>query len=230
MMKNPADKILYFIAIFILTNCTNPSGFQYLHPEYQNKKETHPKVLVLPINSQTIINASLNGNDSNVIGNATFREAEMFKNYIKIILGEKTQTEIATDEITDDVEEVKLEKQKVELDKLSIEFQIPKLSEKNGRFAQIDYLVIFDKLYFTKLAKISGSSLGSVGESTYLLSAGIEYIVWDNKTRKLVSYGKVEEKSNLLTVPQKGDYLNVIEKLADVIIQKSPFAAKKIYF
>lgn len=229
-MKNPANKILYIVAIFILTYCTNPNGFQYLHPEYGNKKETHPKVLVLPINSKSIISARVNDNTSNVIGSATFRETEMFENYMKIILGEKTQTEIIAEDISDDAKEVKSEKLKVDIDKMSLEFQIPKLSEKNGRFAQIDYLVLFDKLYFTKLAKISGSSLGSIGESTYLLTAGIEYIIWDNKTRNLVSYGKVEEKSNLLTVPKKEDYLNVIEKLADVIIQKSPFTAKKIYF
>lgn len=65
---------------------------------------------------------------------------------------------------------------------------------------------------------------------SYFLTAGIEYIVWDYKSRNLVCYGKVEEKSNLLSVPEKEDYLNVIEKLADVIIQKSPFVAKKIYF
>lgn len=216
----------------LLAGCISQTGFQYISPEFLNKADQNTTVLILPVTFNSLIHIQADSIEQNsrVYGSATTLETEIFDNYINIILGEKTQTKIITKENLQNEKELKLENKSAFLGGRKIEFAVPSNDIKSKQSEQIDFILLFDNLSFLKNMEVDGTSLGRAGESTYLLNAGIEYIIWSNKLKKIAGYGELSQKIKILFAPQKEDYIAVIEKLADVIIQKSPFVAKKIYF
>ncbi|MDP2037037.1 MAG: hypothetical protein Q8L04_06610 [Ignavibacteria bacterium] len=231
-MKSFSKIFISLCLIALFSGCVSQTGFQYISPEFLNKAEQNTTVLILPVNFNSLIHIQEDSIEQNckVYASATVLETEIFDNYINIILGEKTQTKIITKENLQNEKELKLENKSAFLGGRKVEFAVPSNVIKSKQSEQIDFILLFDNLSFLKNMEIDGSSLGRSGESTYLLNAGIEYIIWSNKLKKIAGYGELSQKIKLLFAPQKEDYIAIIEKLADVIIQKSPFAAKKIYF
>ncbi len=231
-MKNIKNTLIVFCLTHFLFGCVQQAGFQYISPEFLNKADQNSVVLILPINSTTEIRSHVDSlrQKEKIYASATHLETEIFDNYIKIIFGEKTQTKIITKEDLLNEKAFKLENQTAYLDGRTVEFTVPTSELKSKQSEKIDFTILFGNLSFMKNIEINGSSLGSSGESTYLFNAGIEYIIWSNKLKRIAGYGELSQKVKLMFTPAKEDYLNMIEKLADVIIQKSPFTAKKIYF
>lgn len=216
----------------LFAGCISQTGFQYISPEFLNKAGQNTTVLILPVNLNSLIHIQADSIEQNsrVYGSATTLETEIFDNYINIILGEKTQTKIIAKENLQNEKELKLENITAFLGGRKVEFAVPSNAIKSKQSERIDFIILFDNLSFQKNMEVDGTSLGRSGESTYMLNAGIEYIIWSNKLKKIAGYGELSQRIKLLFAPKKEDYIAVIEKLADVIIQKSPFTAKRIYF
>lgn len=235
MKERKQNFLIFFFCILLIgiLGCSNSNGLQYIDETYSMRAQNNSTILILPINDKvTIKNTfvdSLNILEKDY-SSSTFREKEVFNNYIPLLLKEKTHSTIV-----DRIENISFEKLKYEnhttvLNNHSIQFMIPETDDLTIQKERVDFLLLFDDLGFSKNYSVEGSSLGRVGQASYTLKIGFEYLIWDFKNQKVAGYGRISQKAKLLVVPQKEDFIQVLDKLVEILIQKSPFIAKKIYF
>lgn len=220
-------------SIVFLSNCANSNGVQFVDDFYSNRKEPFTKVIVLPLNEKIKIKNELADSISatqNEYPSATAREKEVFDNYLKLLIKEKTQSNITNLEQNISYDQSKLVNHEALIDNQKIQFSLPDSKDLSSGKEIADYILLFDDVSFSKVSSVDGASLGRVGEASFLLKIGFEYLIWDNKLKKVAGYGRISQKAKLLVVPQKEDFVVVLDKLTDLLVQKSPFVVKKVYF
>ncbi len=58
------------------------------------------------------------------------------------------------------------------------------------------------------------------------MKAGVKYLLWDNNKQRIAAYGKLENGLNFLDFPTRENYVQLFEKWALLIVQKSPLVRK----
>ncbi len=70
-----------------------------------------------------------------------------------------------------------------------------------------------------------GSYAGHETENTRNLKFISEFYIWDNKSKKAISWGKVEESSTLREIPNENDYSDLMKKAAMKLLKESPIVS-----
>lgn len=232
-----AKKYLAQLGLFLLlglfSSCANSNGLQFIDNYYSAKKEPYTKVIVLPLNEKIKIKNETADSISvsqNEYPTATAREKEVFDNYLKLLIKEKTQSNVTNLEQNISYDQSKLVNHEAVIDDQKIQFCLPDPKDLSNGKEKADYILLFDDVSFSKVYSVDGASLGRVADGSYMLKIGFEYLIWDVKLSKVAGYGKISQKTKLLVVPQKEDFVVVLDKLAEMLVQKSPFVPRKIYF
>jgi len=224
----------FFIILIFLINsllsCVASSNYQFIDPEYKNLNYFSATIMVMSVNTDLISKEAqvklLHGAAAKV-DMFNQQEREYFYNYMGPALAEKSTAKIyGIDPF---------------FKPTNIEFSYQQLSFENGTqtkmFAPIsgkvkyydttpDYVLFFEDLMFIKDFREESGGLGRGTVQKYSMKAALNYLLWDNNKQKIVAYGKLENDLIFLDFPTRDNYVQLFEKWALLIVQKSPLVIK----
>lgn len=231
--KNFVFNSFHVILIFLLNSilsCFSTSNFQFIDPEYENSNYFSATVMAMALNTDLIsadVQESLLQGVAEKVDMFNQQEREYFYNYMGPALAEKTTAKIYG------------------IDPFfmptSIEFSYQQLVFENGTqtkmFAPIsgkvkyydttpDYVLFFEDLMFIKDFREESGGLGRGSVKKYSMKAAVNYLLWDNNKQKIVAYGKLGNDFNFLDFPNRENYVQLFDKWAFLIVQKSPLVLK----
>jgi hypothetical protein len=223
------------VALFFLTGCVPTPSF-YLAPEYRNVRHSEVSILVLPYvlklmtPDQSELFIDRKTKENKLITNL---EVELYEGYFQILLSEKTHARVLPYDKATNRSTVRLRTQATESGiKPKMILFVPHSGSIQVNGETPDYLFVIQDLFFMKGRSegLSSRIPGGGGMVDYVLEAGIDYLIWDNKKEKTVAFGSLSNRTRLLAPPDKEHYLKVMEEFAASVVKNSPFAEKKISF
>lgn len=231
--KNFGLNSFHLILIFLINSilsCVASSNYQFIDPEYENSNYFSASLMVMALNTDIIskdVQEKLLPGDETKVDKFNQQEREYFHNYMGPALAEKSTAKIyGIDPF---------------FKPTNIEFSYQQLSFENGTqikmFAPIsgkvkyydttpDYVLFFEDLTFIKDFREESGGLGRGTVQKYSLKAALNYLLWDNNKQKIVAYGKLENDLIFLDFPTRDNYVQLFEKWALLIVQKSPLVIK----
>jgi hypothetical protein len=225
--------VILVFNVIIISSCTPASQFQYIAPEYRNLNEQNVTVLLMPFITKIVdpvqrgIIFDKKNKEKKPVND---KEIEVLENYLSPILSENTWAKIIRADESLKPNSLKLVYKEIEIEGgKKIELFVP-TNKISNRGTMPEYILFIEDLYFLKDMEEKNQALGRGTNTLFTMVAGIEYLLWDNKKEKLVGYGELNRKLRLFAVPDREEYIGVLENFALSIIQKSPLVQKKIYF
>jgi len=231
--KNFVFNSFYVTLIFLLNSmlsCVASSNFQFIDPEYENSNYFSASLMVMALNTDIIsknVQEELLQGDATKVDMFNQQEREYFYNYIGPALAEKSTAKIyGIDPF---------------FKPTNIEFSYQQLSFENGTQTKMfvplsgklkyynttpDYVLFFEDLIFIKDFREESGGVGRGTVQKYSLQAGVKYLLWDNNKLKIVAYGKLGNDLNFLDFPTRENYVQLFEKWALLIVEKSPLVTK----
>ena len=88
------------------------------------------------------------------------------------------------------------------------------------------YVLLFEDLNIRKEFTAEGGGLGSTATSSIQVKSSVQYCIWDNLNQNIIGYGEVGSKMKLLLLPERPEYIKIIDELTKKIIKKSPLKLK----
>lgn len=227
----PVFLVLSTIPLFFLY-CIVSSNYQFIKPEYQDKRHFKATVLALPLSNKLLSQEEqvklLNNKDGDPL-KISQNELSYFNNYMGPLLAEKTTASILGIDPFFKVTNVSLAYQNLSPDNKTIfNMFTPTSGQVEYRNTVPDYVLFFEDLYFNKdYVEIGASSSYGRGSSErYTIIASIEYLLWDNRNQNVAAYGKLSKKRSLFLPAEKENYLEILEFFALSIILKSPLVRR----
>ena len=218
---------LNLIIITILSlNCVSSSNIQFIDSEYENLNYFSASLMVMALNTDIIskdVQEKLSQGDATKVDMFNQQEREYFNSYMGPALAEKSTAKIYG---IDPFFKPK-----------NVEFSYQQLSFENGTQTKMfvplsgkvkyydvtpDYVIFFEDLIFIKDFREESGGVGRGTVQKYSLQAGIKYLLWDNNKQKIVAYGKLGNDLNFLDFPTRENFVQIFEKWALLIVQKSP--------
>ena len=160
-------------------------------------------------------------------------EIELYEGYFQLLLAERTQARVVPYGKVESSPGIRLRYLETES---GIEPKMNLFAPASGKI-QIngdtpEYVFVVQDMFFMK-GKIDGPGGQVPGRGNavdYYMESGMDYLIWDNKHEKSVSWGMLAKRTRLLAPPSKEQYLKVLEEFVDSIIKNSPLAQKKSAF
>lgn len=219
--------------VLLSISCSSSIHFQYIAPEYKNLNEQNVTVLLMPFITKLVdpvqrgIIFDRKNREKKPVNE---KEIDVLENYLSPILSENTWAKIIRADESLKQNSMKLVFKEIEIEKGKIVELFVPAGKIVNKGITLEYVLIIEDLYFLKDMEEKNPSLGRGTNQLFTMIAGIEYLLWDNKKEKLVGYGSLNRKMQLFAIPEREEYIGVLENFALSIIQKSPFSQKKVYF
>jgi len=223
-------KLILIIIVISFLFCVSSSNYQFIEPEYNNLNYFSASLIVMALNTDIIskdVQEKLLQGDAAKLDMFNQQEREYFNNYMGPVLAEKTTAKIyGIDPF---------------FKPTSVEFSYQQLLFENGTYIKMfvplsgkvkyydtipDYVLLFDDLLFLKDFREERGGIGRGTVQKYSMKAGVKYLLWDNNKQKIVAYGKLGNDLNFLDFPTRENYVQLFEKWALLIVQKSPLVLK----
>ena len=223
-------KLILFIIVTSFLYCVSSSNYQFIDPEYENSNYFSASLMVMALNTDIIsknVQEELLQGDAAKVDMFNQQEREYFNNYMGPALAEKTVAKIyGIDPF---------------FKPTNIEYSYQQLLFENGTHTKMfvplsgdvkyydttpDYVLFFEDLLFIKDFREESGGLGRGTVQRYSMQAGVNYLLWDNNKQKIVGYGKLGNDLNFLDFPTRENYVQLFEKWALLIVQKSPLVRK----
>ena len=225
-------QVLSFL-LFCLVGCAPSSPTFYLAPEYRNIRTSEASILVLPYigkmmtQEQWQVFIERKTKEQKL---ATRLEVDLFEGYFQVLFAEKTHARVVSFGKGETPTKLQLRYSESESNiepKMSLLVPASGTLQVNGETPE--FLLVVQDLYFMR-AKTDGPGVripGGPQSADYVMESGLDYLIWDNKNNKAVTFGRLNKRTPLLAPPGKELYLNILEEFAGSIIRNSPLAEKQ---
>jgi hypothetical protein len=230
-LKNFRICLLIGAAAFaILFFACSGAGFQMAYPEYTEHRQFDATLLVMPLNS--IIIDSSNTEEALVLSASriekfTWSELNYFNNYMGSALSEVTTARVLGIDPYFRLENIHFVPRLLTYaDNYSLRIHCPESGVIRFNDITPDYVLFFEDLFFKKDYQESRNNIGNGTDKNYALSAGVEYLIWDNRHQQIAGFGKFAQYLNLLKYPTKETYIQLFEDYAEKIVAQSPLVRK----
>jgi len=221
-MKNRFLIIVVLISLYF-AGCSPANAV--LTPEYKNKKISRQNLTIIRLFEEPSID-----NTSDVIDDLGEGEpTEVYLSYFDKTFTTSFRNSSCFDKIylVKNISQTNLEKRELAVNsREKMKMLLPKDSIRiENDSIKTDYLLFVDKLKIHRTAGSSGSWIGTMhtGGSFPTLYHQINFVFWDNKQGKIISYGHVEDESIVIFAMTKSNWEFVIQGLTKKILAYSPF-------
>lgn len=225
----------FILSVFILllfTSCG--SGNLYFFSEkYQKNTVTGATLTVIPDITQFLSMEDHNSWRENKINNLrplSELEKGLIKNYLHLIFQENTYLTLVNIPEKSNEISIGFEKKDVLSDKekgfynyLPVNLHLP------GNQSS-DYLFIVEDVFFRVQNEFVGGGLGKAPTNLFYLRGGLQYLLYNCKSKEVISFGLAEEKITSYEVPKKDDYLNLISLMVKKVVSNTPFKKRVVLF
>jgi len=235
-MKNSKDygfnffKLILIIIVPSLLYCVSFSNYQFINHEYENLNHFSALLMVMALNtdiiSKDVQEKLLQGKE---VKQDMFnqQERDYFNNYMGPALAEKTTAKIYGIDPLFKPTDMEFIFQRLQFEnELDIKMFVPVSGKIKYYNVTPHYVLFFEDLKFEKDFREESGSLGRGTVQRYTMKAGVKYLLWDNNKQRIAAYGKLANDLNFLDLPLRENYIQLFEKWALLIIQKSPLTRK----
>ncbi len=210
--------------------CVSSSSFQFIDPEYENFNYFNATVMVMALSTDAIskdVQQKLLQGDAPKVDMFSQIEREYFYNYMGPALAEKTTARILGIDPFFKPNNIEFSYQQLLFENGSnIKMFAPFSGKVKYYDTKPDYVLFFEDLMFLKDFREESGGLGRGSVQKYSMKATVKYLCWDNNKQKIVAYGKLANDLNFLDFPIRENYMQLFEKWALLIVQKSPLMLK----
>lgn len=226
---------LFFVILAVaFLGCSAPSKLQIIEPEYQNVQQYHATLLVMPLTGELISHES---RTKNAVGNEKTKknlsanERAFFYRYFGAVLADVTTAIVIGIDPKFKPENVSYSYRELKLnEKKTLKMLVPSSGRIQYEELLPDFVLFAEELFFDIVYEEKKQGLGSGYREQYTLDTGLQYVLWDNKAQKIAAYGELNKSYNLMNLPTRDTYLDVLERFASSIIEKSPLVIKQTFY
>lgn len=218
-------------ACFLLVGCSaTATKFQIIEPDYKANQDFSAVLLLMPLSTDLIDRTrqeELAGNSEFPKKALSVAERSFFYNYFGATFSETTTAEVLGIDRDFRPDSLTLEyRHLAPSEKISTYMFVPADGQIKYREEMPDYVLFVEDLYFEKTYEEYRTVISRGTSDKFVMKTGLEYLLWDNRAGKIAAYGKLENTLNLMTVPTKDTYIDVLENFAQSIIQKTPLVRR----
>lgn len=232
-MKNSKSNLLILTLIIVnisFLRCISASNHQFLDPDYEGLNYFSASLMVMALNTHIIsedVQEKLMPDDAIKVDMFNQQEREYFYNYMGPALAERTTAKIYGIDPFFMPTNIEFSYQQLLFEKgTPIKMFVPLSGKIKYYDSTPDYVLFFEDLMFMKDFREESGGIGRGTVQKYSLKAGVKYLLWDNNKQKIVAYGKLGNDLSFLDFPTRENYVQLFEKWALLIVQKSPLVRK----
>jgi hypothetical protein len=223
-------KLILIIILNSFLYCVSSSNYQFIYPEYEKLNFFSASLMVMALNTDIIskdVQEKLLQGDATKVDMFNQQEREYFNNYMGPALAEKTTAKIYGIDPLFKPTDIEFIFQRLQFEnELDIKMFVPLSGKIKYYNVTPHYVLFFEDLKFEKDFREESGGLGRGTVQRYTMQAGVKYLLWDNNKQRIAAYGKLENDLNFLDFPTRENYVQLFEKWALLIVQKSPLVRK----
>lgn len=218
-MKRIIVGVISFLTLSLSFLACSSTSDIYLDQEYR-KGSLNNDFVVLPLKSSWVPDATT----SNIGG----QEEEYFYSSLQPSFSLNTPNKVEIINSDSELESPTFKRTTLKNEKVSIRVNLPPEELLNSFEEQ--YVYFFESYGFkVNEAQSGGTSYAGHEEITvsYSLYFETEFFLLDKKTRKVISWGKIADKTSIENKkPIYNDYVNLISKVSNRILKEGPFTTR----
>lgn len=224
------------VSLCVFNSCIGTSNVQILNENYKDIKVYNTSVTLFPL-TEDFVNPQVW--DLHTIQHPENKSAAndknkgIFQRYFSTVF-----EEVTTASIIDGFDEKNLEARFEFIDtalpiseKDSLSFLVPSNSEAFiNENEKTDYSLFVQSLHWqVAYGEAETQAVGRASSGSYNVEVRFQYVLWNNRKKEVVAYGKLNKKSQYLQVPSKTTYIEILEDLCRQIVVKSPLQETTTY-
>lgn len=228
--------ILSVAASSILSSCIGTTNVQILNENYKDIKVYNSSVTLFPLTEEyaptQIWDLHTIEHPENKTA-ANEKNKGLFLRYFSTVF-----EEVTTASVVDgfDEKEILINFDFVDTalaisDKDTLNFLVPNKTEAYlSEEEKTDYSLFVQSLHWqVAYGESETQAVGRASSGSYNVEVRFQYVLWNNKKKEVVAYGKLNKKSQYLQVPSKTTYIEILEDLCRKIVVKSPLQETAAY-